>query len=266
MAQRGITEFDAKRMLATVIDGYAGEVVLVRRGESLKDKLAANPWLAGRRLVAKPDQLFGKRGKNKLIGLNLDVESADAWIAERMASLMEEVLLLGMVEAGKMEFRPGRLKLRVFCERVVSEVLAATERKCVIRFSAPDLPAQAVGDDRLLTHIFSNLLTNAVKYSPSGSTVEFLIGRESGQAVCRFIDHGIGIPEADLGWVFRGFHRGRNVGHVPGSGLGLTIVKRCVELHGGSIHIQSRIGEGTTVEVQLPLFVEQMFGSSAGTT
>jgi ATP-citrate lyase beta-subunit len=95
MAQRGITEFDAKRMLATAIDGYAGEVVLVRKGEALKDHLKDHPWLKAKKLVVKPDQLFGKRGKNKLIGLGLDDAGAGAWIAERMN---KEVTLLSGIK------------------------------------------------------------------------------------------------------------------------------------------------------------------------
>jgi ATP-citrate lyase beta-subunit len=95
MAQRGITEFDAKRMLATAIDGYDGEVVLVRPGETLKNHEKDHPWLKAKKLVVKPDQLFGKRGKNNLIGLGLDAAGAGAWIAERMN---KEVTLLSGVK------------------------------------------------------------------------------------------------------------------------------------------------------------------------
>ena len=65
-------------------------------------------------------------------------------------------------------------------------------------------------------------------------------------------DRGIGIPEADQEWLFNAFHRGRNVGDRPGTGLGLVIVKRCVDLHGGRIKVDSKPGEGTTVTVRLP--------------
>jgi signal transduction histidine kinase len=65
-------------------------------------------------------------------------------------------------------------------------------------------------------------------------------------------DHGAGIPAADLPWLFNAFHRGGNVSHLPGTGLGLTIVKRCVELHRGRIQIESEVGQGTTVTVRLP--------------
>ena len=73
-------------------------------------------------------------------------------------------------------------------------------------------------------------------------------------AVFQVRDQGIGIPESDAEQLFQTFHRGSNVGERPGSGLGLVIVKRCVELHGGTISLESRAGSGTTVTVRLPLF------------
>jgi PAS domain S-box-containing protein len=172
----------------------------------------------------------------------------------RMASLMEEVLLLGMVEAGKMDYQPALIPLENFCERLVGELMLTTDRKCPVFLATGDLADEAFGDERLLRHIFSNLLSNALKYSPEGSRVDLEIEREGPDAVCRIRDRGRGIPEQDLEWLFRAFHRGRNVGQVPGSGLGLTIVKRCVELHRGAIQIQSKVGEGTVVTVRLPLF------------
>jgi signal transduction histidine kinase len=84
--------------------------------------------------------------------------------------------------------------------------------------------------------------------------VRFSVEREADHAVCRVQDQGIGIPEPDLARIFSAFHRGRNVGQVSGSGLGLVIVKRCVELHGGTIRVDSKLGTGTTVTVRLPLF------------
>jgi signal transduction histidine kinase len=114
--------------------------------------------------------------------------------------------------------------------------------------------SDAFADERLLQHVFSNLLANGVKYSPAGAPVHFKVERTGGQAVCRIRDHGIGIPEADLAQLFQAFHRGSNAGHLPGTGLGLTIVKRCVELHRGEIKVASTVGRGTTVTVTLPLF------------
>jgi signal transduction histidine kinase len=173
-----------------------------------------------------------------------------------MADLMEEVLVLGMVEAGKMEFQPAALDFAVFCRRLVEEVQSATNNKCPVQVSPPATVTHARADERLLQHIFLNLLTNAVKYSPAGSPVHLAMEREGDHAVCRIRDHGLGIPEADLPRLFSAFHRGGNASHVPGTGLGLTIVKRCVELHRGRITVESALGHGTTVTVRLPLFAE----------
>jgi PAS domain S-box-containing protein len=172
---------------------------------------------------------------------------------KRMAELMEEVLLLGRFEAGKMFFQPAALDLHSFARRLVDEMLSATDRRCAIELSV-DAPGEAMADERLLRHVFTNLLVNAVKYSDPGRIVRLSIRAEGRDAICSVQDEGIGIPEGDLEWLFNAFHRGRNVGHRPGTGLGLVIVKRCVELHGGRIKIESKLGVGTTVTVRLPLF------------
>jgi PAS domain S-box-containing protein len=172
----------------------------------------------------------------------------------RMAELMEEALLIGSFDAGKMEFKAVSLDLGAFLRRLVDEVLSATDRRCPIELSFAEIPAELKVDERLLRHIFTNLLTNAVKYSDVGRVVRFEIGRDKAEIVCDIRDHGIGIPEADREWLFNAFHRGHNVGDRPGTGLGLVIVKRCVDLHGGSIKVESKLGEGTTVTVRLPIF------------
>jgi PAS domain S-box-containing protein len=172
----------------------------------------------------------------------------------RMAELMEEVLLLSRFDAGKMAFQPKPMDLRTFCQRVMDEVLAAAECHNPINFHCEVLPAEAHADERLLRHILLNVLTNALKYSEGGQPIDFSIRGEGGDAVCRIVDRGIGIPEADREWLFNAFHRGRNVGQRPGTGLGLVIVKRCVDLHGGRIQIDSKPGEGTAVIIRLPAF------------
>ena len=121
-------------------------------------------------------------------------------------------------------------------------------------FMAREIPEESFTDKRLLQHIFTNLLSNAVKYSEPGAPVCFEIERAGTEVVCHIRDKGIGIPEADLEWLFNAFYRGRNVGHVTGTGLGLTIVKRCVELHRGSIKVTSEVNRGTNITVRLPMF------------
>lgn len=178
--------------------------------------------------------------------------------SRRMADLMEEVLVLGMVEAGRLDFKPGPLDLTVFTRRLVEETQSATNHKCSIQVTTPDEAKAVSADERLLQHIFTNLLSNAVKYSPAGSAVHLEVGRQGETAVCRVRDHGLGIPESDRERLFSAFFRGRNASLVPGTGLGLTIVKRCVELHRGTIQVDSTVGRGTTVTVRLPLFAGEL--------
>jgi signal transduction histidine kinase len=172
---------------------------------------------------------------------------------QHMAGLMEQVLVLGRVEAGKLAFRPTSLNLFALCEKLVDESLSATNRRCPIQLTFDDTSAVTSTDESLLRHILTNLLSNAVKYSPPGAPVE-LTGRHEGpNTVLTIRDHGIGIPEADLPKLFEAFHRAPNVGDIQGTGLGLVIVKRCVDLHGGTIEVTSNVGEGTSFIVRLPV-------------
>jgi signal transduction histidine kinase len=183
-----------------------------------------------------------------------------------MSRMMEEVLLLGRVEAGKMICRPGPLDLTAFGERLVDEVTSATNRRCPIEFTAAPGLVEAQADEGLLRHIFTNLLNNASKYSLPGSLVEFQVEARGHLALFTVRDRGIGIPEADARLLFQAFHRGRNVGDTPGTGLGMTIVKRCVELHEGRIAFESKEGHGTAFIVALPLFGALTSGNRDQTT
>jgi signal transduction histidine kinase len=174
----------------------------------------------------------------------------------RMAGMMEEILVLSRLDAGKLEFQPVQLDLNGFCRRLVDEVSSATNRRCDIKLALDSILEKAWADERLLGHIFTNLLSNAVKYSEPGAMVRFAIEPDGGHALCVVQDRGIGIPEADQQHLFKEFHRGSNVGGRPGTGLGLMLVKRCAELHGGTVQLTSKVGEGTTVSVRLPLFLK----------
>lgn len=172
----------------------------------------------------------------------------------RMSGMMEQVLLLGRVEAGKLSFQSLPLDLDELGGKLADEMRSATSGKCLIEFTAENDISGARGDEGLMRHVFSNLLSNAVKYSSSGRPVEFRVRRDDGGAIFKVRDHGIGIPLVDQVRLFEAFHRAKNVGETPGTGLGLLIVKRCVELHHGTISFESREGEGTTFTVRLPLF------------
>lgn len=171
----------------------------------------------------------------------------------RMSGLMEQVLILGRVEAGKSAYHPVPVDLEELCGKLVDEGLSATNRRCPVTFHSEGDFTDAEADESLMRHIFSNLISNAVKYSPQDTPVELALHRENGHAVFTVKDAGIGIPEADRARLFEAFHRASNVGEVPGTGLGLLLVKRCVDLHQGSIGFESAVGKGTTFTVKLPV-------------
>jgi signal transduction histidine kinase len=172
---------------------------------------------------------------------------------DRMSGLLEDVLLFSKAEAGRMEFRPEPIDLREFCFQLADEMRSATHRRCPIVLTVAEIGA-ARADKTLLRHILSNLITNAVKYSPAGTPVEFSVRSEAGEAVFTITDQGVGIPEADQKRLFSPFFRGKNVATMPGTGLGLVIVKHCTEHHGGKLQLTSTEGRGTTVTIRLPLF------------
>jgi PAS domain S-box-containing protein len=172
----------------------------------------------------------------------------------RMGNLMEEVLLLARLDSGKLRFDPQAVDLAALCRVIADELASVTSRRCPIELDI-DLPQlSARTDEKLIRHILANLLTNAVKYSEPGVPVRLSARRENHCVVFRVEDSGIGIPEEDREWLFQAFHRGSNVGQRSGTGLGLVIVQRCVELHGGSIEVDSAVNRGTRMTVRLPVF------------
>lgn len=111
---------------------------------------------------------------------------------------------------------------------------------------------ERVVDEELLQHILGNLLTNAIKYSTAESTIEVRVVCDGREILLEVEDHGMGIPVEDQARLFETFHRGRNVNHIAGAGLGLAIVRKSVELHGGRIAVRSVPREGSTFTVVIP--------------
>ena len=171
-----------------------------------------------------------------------------------MGGMLEDVLLLGRVEESKQQFHPNPIDLPLVGQLVIDELLSATARRCPIHLELPGTLEGARGDESLLRHILANLLSNAVKYSPAGVPVTLRMEREARNVILRIVDLGRGIPAADRARLFQSFHRGSNAGDTPGTGLGLLIVKKCVEIHGGRVEVESQEGSGTTVTVVLPVF------------
>ena len=171
--------------------------------------------------------------------------------------LVEDVLIIGKAEAGKLEFNPEWLDLESLCREVIEEIRLGISTNQTITFTQSGYAQQAYVDPKLLRSILINLLSNAVKYSTQKSTIRLKLFYTM-QSVCFEIhDQGIGIPIDDQSQLFELFHRASNVDKIRGTGLGLAIVKQCVERHQGRITFTSQENIGTTFCVELPLNVEQ---------
>jgi signal transduction histidine kinase len=114
-------------------------------------------------------------------------------------------------------------------------------------------PLLVRGDASLLSQLFSNLVSNAVKYSPGGGLIRVIAAREGTQIAVVVEDHGIGIPEADRERVFERYYRGSNTSGIGGSGVGLSLVRTIVDLHKGTIALDTREGEGSRFTIRFPI-------------
>jgi PAS domain S-box-containing protein len=172
-----------------------------------------------------------------------------------MIQLMEDVLLIGRVEAGRLRPRPEPLDLRKVCQEVAAEIQLLDHLNQSISLVRRGKPRIAWLDRKLIRLILQHLLSNAIKYSPNGGNIELrlLYFEDKEEVVIRVQDEGIGIPLQDRERLFEPFHRAANVGTIQGTGLGLAIVKHCVNLHGGQITVESELGSGTTFSIILPL-------------
>ena len=179
------------------------------------------------------------------------LQSIEAGV-QRMTLMLDRILLIGKAEAEMLEFSPKPIDLKALCEQLIKEtaVQHADATSC-LTLDWQLAPSAQAYDEKLIRHIFSNLLSNALKYSPAGGIVYWRVYAENERTVLEVQDQGIGIPADELHHLFDSFHRASNVGAIAGTGLGLSIVKKSVELHGGTIAVRSTIGQGSCFTVTL---------------
>ncbi|MCU7495713.1 MAG: PAS domain S-box protein [Ignavibacteria bacterium] len=167
-----------------------------------------------------------------------------------LISMLNEVLLLNKAESMRMEYNPSAFDLIAFSRELMKNL--GGNSYCNIELDADFNSRRVVMDKKLLGHILTNLLSNALKYSPEGGSVLFIIRCGNGLVSFEIRDNGLGIPQEEQPRLFEPFFRANNVLHIAGSGLGLSIVKHCVELHKGEILFESKPGEGTKFMLRLP--------------
>lgn len=170
-----------------------------------------------------------------------------------MTALLEDVIMAGRTDLKKILVVKSKIELRNLVDKIIEDVQNSTRNTHRIELNYSVNSKEIDTDEKLFRNIFINLLTNAIKYSPGKESVLLDIKEESGFLIITVSDQGIGISEEDQVKLFEAFQRGTNAASIAGTGLGLSIVKKAVELLKGSIRLQSRLNEGTTVDVRLPV-------------
>ncbi len=171
----------------------------------------------------------------------------------RMTRVIDKVLLTSRLELQRWDLKSETFDPASWCKEFLSLDFGLSGQIDRIRMSAAGLPAKVAMDQRVVEIALQNLLSNALKYSAPDSPVDLeLLGDASGRIRFSVRDRGIGIPEEDMPHIFASFYRATNVGDVPGTGLGLAIVKACVDLHGGTVQIESSPGVGTCIRMCFP--------------
>lgn len=169
-----------------------------------------------------------------------------------MTQMMNDILVIGRAEANKLQFQPMPVDLVQFCQDEIDAARIHARPDHHITFESTEASAVVMADSRLLHQILDNLLSNAIKYSPEGGHIQLALQQQVGQVTISVSDQGIGIPPEDQPHLFDAFHRARNVGDLPGTGLGLPIVKKSVDAYGGTITFVSQPRQGSTFTVVLP--------------
>jgi two-component system, OmpR family, sensor kinase len=206
----------------TIIDGHAQRLI------KMKDRLAI-------------EEINERAGK---------VRSA----VLRMTHLIDNLLNSSRLIDGGAEpyFHPAEIDVASLLHEVSQLHREMAPRSHIVeQFGTAPLPM--IGDPKLLFQVFSNILSNAIKYSPDGGPIEINAGTEADEVVVAIADRGIGIPAQDRDRLFERYHRGSNVSGIVGTGVGLYLVKMVVDLHGGSIDVEGAEGEGSRFTVRLPI-------------
>lgn len=249
-------EYDARTDLAKTSAELATTLTRLQELDRLKNEFFANVSHELRTpltLILTPVEDLLSRD------LRPDVRSAMSVIrrnAHRLLRLIDDLLDLARLDVGGLRLHVAELDLVELAARVVESARAAAEaRRMTLSFRA-EVPTLAVyGDPHRLEIVLTNLLGNALKFTPDGGRISVRLGGSDKSCVVAVEDSGPGIPENELGRIFDRFYQveGSQRRRQGGAGIGLSLARKLCELHGGSIAVASVVGQGTTFSVTLPL-------------
>lgn len=175
-------------------------------------------------------------------------------LSKNMSKLVGQLLFLARHEGGLAAECFQKLNLTEMISSLVTDFISEAEvNQLQLKFSGVDDLIMVNGDSSLLPQAFANLLNNAFRYTPPGGSVEVKLFVENNRAIVAVKDTGIGIPEEEIEHIFERFYRGKYNLSNKGFGLGLAITQQIVQLHGGNITVSSKLNQGSTFQISLPL-------------
>lgn len=189
------------------------------------------------------DNLTDERRRKRIEQINSQVY--------RLLDMLDDVLALGKLESEFATLNLEKIEVEVLCEETI-ELVKLTNQGRLFVYQVQGVPHTIEADPNILRQAILNVITNAVKYSPSETAVDFTVHFREHDVSLLVRDRGIGIPAKDQSRLFDSFYRASNVGAVEGTGLGLSIVMRAIKAHGGTIAIESTERVGTTIEMCIP--------------
>ena len=168
-----------------------------------------------------------------------------------LISILNDFLSLEKLEQDKVELQATVFNIEEFSKEIIEEVQPSLKKEQKIKYIHKGNSSEVCTDQQILKNVLLNLASNAIKYSPEGALIELKTIANDGNLTLEVTDQGMGIPEDDQQHLFERFFRAKNATNVQGTGLGLNIVKRYVELMGGNISFKTKENEGTTFKVTI---------------
>ncbi|HVO74478.1 MAG TPA: PAS domain-containing sensor histidine kinase [Ignavibacteriaceae bacterium] len=184
---------------------------------------------------------------------------------DNLTGLMNDIIILSQEETGSIKISLCEIHIAGFLHEIIDEVTGSSNNNSAVHFLYNEDPVIIISDKKLLRQIFLNLIGNAVKFTPPGKNIYLNLSFDAEPGISagdsnrpkkfkvEIKDEGIGIPGEDLDKIFEPFNRAKNADEIRGSGLGLSIVKRAVDLLHGEITVESKLNEGTAFSVILPV-------------
>lgn len=248
-----VTDITQQKMQQQLLSRQKEELVAANTAKGMFLKMVAHEFRTPLGLLASStdiqDRYWERLSSEERCEQNNRIRSA----ANQLAALTNSILSYNQTEAGSYELRPEQLDIGELCRCIAADAVTVWSDRHLFQATIADDCGSALLDETLLRRILQNLLSNAFRYTPSEGRVELSVKRTGDRLLLEVADSGIGIAEEDRQRIFDAYYRGHNIGIRRGLGLGLAIVRESVELLGGVITVHSSQGQGTAMQVELPL-------------